>query len=123
MFRDGPVPLFVHGVLEYGAGVLFLAAPWVLDWDKPSATIVAVIVGAAILVLAGTSDLPTGVTKSIPRAAHVALDIGLGVLLLASPFMFGFNEASTPTIFFLALGAIHLLLTFATRFREREQQE
>lgn len=123
MFRDGPIPLFVHGAVEYAAGILCLAAPFVLDWDKPSATIVSIIVGVVILTVAASSDLPTGITKSIPRAAHVMLDIALAAFLLAAPFMFGFNEATTPTVFFLALGAAHLVLTFATQFRERADRE
>ncbi len=120
MFRDGPIPVFVHGAIEYGAGALCLVAPFVLNWDKPSATIVSIIVGVAILMIAANSDLPTGMTDSIPRGAHVALDLALATFLIAAPFMFGFNEATKPTVFFLALGATHFALTFATRFRERE---
>ena len=31
MFKQGPVPAFVHGLLEYVAGALLIAAPKLLD--------------------------------------------------------------------------------------------
>ena len=33
MFKNGPVPAFVHGLLEYVVGVLLIAAPFVLSFD------------------------------------------------------------------------------------------
>ncbi len=122
MFKNGPIPVFMHGLIEYFAGVLFLAAPFLLDWDKPSATVVSMVVGAVILVVAATSDLPTAITKTIPEPVHVIADIALATLLLAAPFMFGFNDKTTPTVFFLAAGAAHFALTFGTRFREAEKK-
>ena len=32
MFKQGPVPAFVHGVIEYIAAALFIAAPFVLSF-------------------------------------------------------------------------------------------
>ena len=58
MFKKGPVPAFVHGVIEYLAGAL----------------------------------------------------------LIAAPFVFGFDDDGSAAAFFIVLGVAHLLLTIATRF-------
>jgi hypothetical protein len=117
VLRDGPIPKFAHGVLDYALGIFLIAGPFLLNFNKPSATLVSIIIGALVLVFTATSNLPTGLRKRIPEPAHVIGDLGLSVLLMAAPFMFGFNEAAKPTITFLALGAAHLLITLGTRFR------
>ena len=45
MLRDGPIPLSLHGAIEYVAGVLFIVAPLLLDYDSGTATGVSVAVG------------------------------------------------------------------------------
>ena len=116
MFRQGPVPAFVHGLIEYGAGVLFIAAPFIFAFDSDTATAVAIVAGVVVLIVAASTDMSTGLIKSIPVAAHVVLDYILAAVLIASPFLFGFDEDGTATAFFIVLGVIHLLLTIATRF-------
>lgn len=122
MLKNGPIPLFLHGVIEYLAGFIFILAPFVIDWDKPSATAVSLVVGVLVLFIAASSDLPTGLTKRIPKAVHVILDFALVALLLAAPFLFGFSERTEPTVFFLVIGAAHLLVTLGTRFRDGDPE-
>jgi hypothetical protein len=116
MFKQGPVPAFVHGLVEYAAGILFIAAPFLFGFDSDTATAVAIIAGVLILIVAASTAMSTGLIKSIPVPAHVVLDYLLAILLIASPFLFGFSDDGTPTAFFIVLGVLHLLLTIATRF-------
>ena len=116
MLRDGPIPVFAHGVIEYVAGVLFIVAPLLLDYDSGTATGVSVAVGVVILVVAATSALPTGIIAKIPVSAHVVLDYVLAAFLIAAPFILGFSDETEPTAFFVALGIAHLLITIGTRF-------
>ena len=116
MLRQGPIPLFIHGVIEYAAGVLFVVAPWLFGFDSGAAKAVSIVVGIVILVVAASTDSPTGLSRSIPIKAHVVLDLVLAVALIAAPFLFGFSDETNPTALFVALGIVHLLLTIATRF-------
>lgn len=118
MLRDGPIPIFVHGLIEYAAGVLFIIAPFLLNFDSGAATAFSIVVGVAVISITATSGLPTSLISSISRPAHVVLDYLLAVLLIASPFIFGFSDETGPTVFFIALGLAHLLITIGTRFRE-----
>src|SRR5215216_5170266 len=121
MFKQGPVPAFVHGMIEYVAAVIFIAAPFVLDFDSDTATAVAIVAGVLILIVAASTAMSTGLIKSIPVQAHVMLDYLLAILLIASPFLFGFSDDGTATAFFIVLGVLHLLLTIATRFIRDER--
>ena len=121
MFKQGPVPAFVHGVIEYLAGVLFIAAPFLFGFADDTATAVSIVAGVLILVLTASTALPTGLIKSIPVQAHAVIDFALAGVLIAAPFLFGFSDDGTATAFFIVLGVVHLLLTIATRFVSEER--
>lgn len=116
MFRQGPIPAFVHGVVEYLAAALLIAAPFLFTFEDDTATAVSIVVGVLVLAVTASTALPTGLIKSIPVQAHVVIDYLLAGLLIAAPFLFGFSSETAPLIFFIALGVVHLLLTIATRF-------
>ena len=121
MFKKGPIPVFVHGVVEYLAAALLIAAPFLFAFDEDTATAASIVAGVVVLVLTASTDIPTGLIKSIPVPAHVMVDYLVAGLLIASPFLFGFSDDSTATAFFVVLGVVHLLLTIATRFIREER--
>lgn len=122
MIRQGPIPRFVHGIIEYLAAVIFIVAPFVLTFDSGAAKAVSIVAGLLILILAAVTDGPTSLVNSLPLPAHILLDYALAALLVAAPFLFGFSHETAPTAFFIALGVIHLLVTIATRFRGPDER-
>jgi len=123
VLRDGPIPRFVHGVVEYVGGGVMVAAPFVLGFDSDSATAVAVIVGVLVIVLAASTDGPTSLVNSVQLQLHVLLDYLLAAFLIAAPFLFGFSDETAPTAFFIGIGVLHLLVTIGTRFRRPVEPE
>jgi hypothetical protein len=123
VLRQGVVPPFAHGLLEYGAGGFLLAAPFVFAFDSDAATAVSILAGLAVVALAASTASPTGLAKVIPLGVHVLLDLAVVGVLVASPFVFGFSDEAAPTAVFLVLGVLHLLLTIATRFRPQLPEE
>ncbi len=117
MFKQGPVPAFVHGIIEYLAAILFIAAPFIFSFDEDTATAVSLIVGVIVLIIAASTAWRTGLINSIPVQAHVMLDYVLAIFLIASPFVLGFTDDAA---FFIVLGVVHLLVTIATRFMREE---
>jgi hypothetical protein len=117
MLRQGPIPRFVHGVIEYLAGVLLIAAPFLLNFDSGAAKAVSLLAGIVVLAVAASTEGPTGMIASIPLSVHVLLDFGLAGVLVASPFLFGFSGETAPTAFFIVLGVAHLLITIGTQFK------
>lgn len=117
MLREGPIPIGAHGLLDYAAGVLLIAAPFLFGFESDTATAVAIVAGVVLLIVAATSQNPTSLVDRIPRTIHVGLDYGLAFGLIAAPFIFGFSGEGAPTAFFIALGVVHLLVTIGTRFK------
>jgi hypothetical protein len=116
VFREGPIPAYVHGIIEYLAALLLIAAPFIFSFDEDTATAVSVIVGVLILIVAASTGWRTGLIGSIPVHAHVILDYLIALFLIAAPFLLGFSDDGTAAAFFIVLGVVHLLLTIATRF-------
>jgi hypothetical protein len=121
MFKQGPIPAFVHGSFEYLAAALLIAAPFLFSFDSDAATAASIVIGVLLLVMTACTALPTGIIKSIPVHAHAVVDYVLAAVLIASPFIFGFSDDGTATAFFIVLGVVHLLLTIATRFISEER--
>jgi hypothetical protein len=121
--RQGPIPRFAHGVIEYVGGAVLVAAPFVLDFKSGAATAVAIVLGVLAIVLAAATDGPTSLINSVQLQLHVLLDYALAALLIASPFVFGFSDEGPPTACFIVIGVLHLLVTIGTRFRPPKAAE
>lgn len=120
MLDQGPVPKVVHGAIEYLAGVALIVMPLLLDIEAEAAIALSVIIGILVLVVAAATERPPGMIELIPLEIHAVLDFVLAVFLIATPFVFGFTEEFLPTVVFVGLGVVHLLLTMGTRFRTGE---
>lgn len=119
MFRQGPIPLTVHALSEPFLVVLLIAAPFLFSFsDEAAPTALSIIAGVLILVVAMSTDWKLSLVKVIPVLVHAMLDLGLGAILIASPFIFGFSDQTAPTAFFIAFGVLEILATLATSWRE-----
>jgi hypothetical protein len=116
MMRQGPISAFLHGVFEYLAAIVLIAAPFVLTFEDDAATAISIVVGVVVLVLTASSELPTGLSKVVPASIHMVLDFVLAAVLIAVPFLFGLTDDSAATAFFLVMGILHLLVSIATRY-------
>lgn len=82
-----------HAVLDYMAGLLLIIAPWLFGFASIAPAMwVAVIVGAAIIGMSIFTDYEGGLVKVIPMATHLTMDVIAGLILAASPWLFGFAD-------------------------------
>jgi hypothetical protein len=82
-----------HGVLDYVMGALLIVAPYLLGFaDGTAAQWVPQILGAGAIVYSLLTNYELGAVRVIPMPVHLMLDIGSGVLLAASPWLFGFAD-------------------------------
>lgn len=117
MLRDGPIPRFVHGILEYLLGVLFIAAPFLFDFKSGAATGMSVAIGVLILIFAAVSEGPVSLVNQLPLLLHVAMLYLVALFLIAAPFLLSFANEVAPRNFFIISGVWLLLVTIGTRFR------
>jgi hypothetical protein len=83
----------VHGVLDYLMGAILIAAPWLLNFNRGGAeTWIPVALGAGAIMYSLFTNYELSVSKSISMRTHLTLDFLSGILLAASPWIFGFND-------------------------------
>ncbi|WP_245581653.1 SPW repeat domain-containing protein [Rudanella lutea] len=88
-----PIPTKVHGMLDYASGALFIASPWLFKFaDNKAARRVAVGTGVAVLGLSALTNYEAGLSRQIPMRTHLNVDTLNGVLVAASPWLFGFAK-------------------------------
>ena len=123
MVKQGPIPAFVHSLIEYVAGVALIAAPLLLDYESGAATAASIILGVLVLFLVATTTSTMSLINQVPLSMHIVFDYVIAAVMIASPFLFSFSDESTPTAVFLAGGVLWLLLSIGTRYRKEETPE
>src|SRR4051812_33029594 len=123
MVKQGPIPAFLHSLIEYIAGVALIAAPLLLDYESGAAKAVSIILGVLVLFLVATTTSTMSLINQVPLSMHIVFDYVIAALLIASPFLFSFSDESTPTAVFIAGGVVWLLLSIGTRYRKEETPE
>jgi hypothetical protein len=123
MVKQGPIPAFLHSLIEYIAGAALIAAPLLLGYDSGAATAASIILGVVVLFLVATTTSTMSLINQVPLSMHIVFDYVIAAVLIASPFLFGFSGESTPTAIFIAAGVVWLLLSIGTRYRKEETPE
>lgn len=86
------IPTRIHGGIDYLFGALLLATPWLMGFaDWKTAHLVLFVCGLGTIGLALISDNELGVWKLLEMPPHLAIDVLVGLALVASPFFLGFQ--------------------------------
>jgi hypothetical protein len=81
-----------HGTLDYLMGAVLLIAPYLFGFaDGGAAQWVPMALGAGAIVYSLLTQYEFGAIKLIPMPVHLVLDAASGLLLAASPWLFGFS--------------------------------
>ena len=120
------IPTTAHGVLDYLMGLVLIAAPWLLGfYDSGAAAWVPIVLGASAILYSLLTKYELGVFPVIPMKGHLGLDFGSGLLLAASPWLFGFrNEVYLPHLILgvAEVGAALFTKTVPTSFGSRARR-
>ena len=90
-----PITSRMHGMLDYPAGLLLIASPWLLGFSDvgDGAATIPVVIGVLVLLQSLITDYELSVANVLPLKAHLSLDVVAGVLLALSPVLLGFADA------------------------------
>lgn len=104
-------------MLDYLVGIVLIVAPWVLGFaDGGPEQWVPVILGAGAIAYSLVTDYELGIARLIPMSVHLGLDLLSGILLAASPWLFGFaDKIWWPHVLFGLLEIGAALMTRTTR--------
>jgi hypothetical protein len=118
----GPLPLRAHQAIEPFAALILIAAPWIFGFsDNDTATTISVIAGVLVLLTGMTTRWRMSVAKLIPLRTHFMMDVGLGIALIAIPFIAGFSDDGGATRFFVIAGVLELGTALMTNWDLREE--
>ena len=119
--RNGPIPLAVHAMIEPVVALLLIVAPFIFGFsDNDTATILSIVAGVVVLGTGMSTRWRLSLVKLIPLEVHRMLDLGLGVVLIIAPFVLGFSDERTPTIFFIVVGLGEIVAALATRWHPED---
>jgi hypothetical protein len=119
--KRGPIPLNAHAALEPFIAVLFIGAPWLFGFsDVTAATTISIIVGATMLVAGMLTRWRYSIAKLIPLRTHFMTDVALAMLLILSPFIFGFSDEGGAARFTIIAGVLELITALGTRWDPAE---
>jgi hypothetical protein len=108
-----------HGAIDYVTGAGLLAAPALLGIsDEPAASRLLRGAGLAAIGYSLLTDYEFGLVRVIPVPAHLAMDAASGVLLAASPWLFGFGgRGPRYRLPHVIIGASEILAALTTKTR------
>lgn len=87
------IPTRLHAILDYLLGAVMIVLPWLADFAAGGAeTWIFVILGAGVILYSLFTDYEYALSRNIPMPTHLGLDIAGGVVLAASPWLFGFAD-------------------------------
>ncbi|HEX6416275.1 MAG TPA: SPW repeat protein [Candidatus Saccharimonadales bacterium] len=88
------IPTKVHGALDYIVAIALIFAPMIFGFQSVggAAVMVPMVLGIGLFLYSLLTDYEWGVIKVISMPYHLMIDIAAAVLLLLSPFIFGFND-------------------------------
>lgn len=71
---------------------MLILAPYLFGFATGGAAQwVSMVVGVAVIVMSLLTNYELSIARIIPVPIHLGLDIAIGVLLAASPWLFGFS--------------------------------
>jgi hypothetical protein len=87
------IPTKIHGIIDYISGVFFCMSPWLFGFATDNADMwIPIILGVLAVVYSLFTDYEWGIIRRLPMPVHLTLDIMSGVLMAASPWIFGFAD-------------------------------
>jgi hypothetical protein len=109
----------LHGVLDYLTFGAFLAIPTAYDFTGAYA-VVCYLLAASVLVMALLTNMPLGAAKVLPFWVHGRVELVAGLVLIASPWIFGFAHSSeTARNLFIGAGIAFLVVNALTDWSYR----
>jgi len=86
------IPTAIHGFLDYLLGIVMIATPYVLHFERRPETEVCFVMGAVLIIYSLITRDQCGLVPAIPVTKHLYLDIIGGIVLAASPWIFNFAD-------------------------------
>lgn len=118
------IPTRVHGVLDYIVAIALVLAPVIFNFSDVGGAAVAVpmVLGIGLFLYSLFTRYELGIFKLIPMVIHLVIDVVASIVLIASPFVFGFIDQSVNAwLPHIVVGIAVILVVIFTQTVPREQ--
>jgi hypothetical protein len=111
------IPTRLHAPLDYIVGAGLIAAPWIFQFSEHTTpTVLSIVLGIGLIAYSLITNYELGVWKIAPMAVHNLIDVVAGVVLAASPWVFGFaDDGANVWGPFVVIGAAAIFLGLTTK--------
>ena len=110
------ISIHAHGALDYVTVVVFVLLPSVFTLSRVPANL-SYSLAAVHLLMTILTRFPLGILKVIPVRIHKIVEVAVGPILIASPWILGFNSDATPKYVFALAGIVILAVGLLTDYR------
>jgi hypothetical protein len=110
----------IHGYLDYLVVLVFLAAPSLFHFSQIPSVIAYALAGVH-LALTLLTDFPMGVLKIVPLKWHGIIELIVGPVLVALPFVLGFGPEPSAQYFYIAVGLVIFIVWVLTDYRSAKK--
>lgn len=111
-----------HGYIDYATVVTLLAVPYGMAFSELPSTICAVT-ALGLLMVSLFTRYPLGIFKLVPFTWHGAMELVASPLLMAMPWIAGFQYEFAARNFFLIAGAALFGVWAFTNYRAADFEE
>jgi hypothetical protein len=108
----------VHRLLDFGAVIVFLVAPFVIGLGG-SPAIICWVLALLHLIVTLSTRFPGRSGGAIEFLAHGVLELAVSVFLAAASWIFGYAPGSPARYFFITAGAALFLVWLLTDYSGR----
>ena len=106
----------VHGYVDYLVVIVFAVAPYFLGFSGTAAYVSWILAGVHLLLTLFTA-FPLGVVPVLSFATHGMVELAVGPVLIALPWILGFSGMPIARVFFITSGVAVLLVWLITDYR------
>ncbi len=112
----------VHGYIDYLASALFGLAPILFLIEGVTRAVMGCyVIAAALLLVSFVTRYPLGVVRLVPFRVHGALELLGAPVIVAYPWIAGFDHIPAARNFYVVAGVALFLLWVITDYRAAER--
>ena len=112
------IPTKVHAVLDYVVAIALILAPTIFMFEEVggAAVIIPRILGVGLILYSLFTRYELGLVKVIGMPVHLIFDVLASVVLILSPFLFGFSdEAPNAWLPHIVVGVAVILVVLCSK--------
>jgi hypothetical protein len=97
-------PRRLHAILDYSSSVFLMLAPAIFGFGEADMeTIIPIVAGVMICFYSFFTNYEGGLYHYFPMRVHYLFDLGIGLLVCTSPWVFDFKDMVYKPHFFIGL--------------------